>query len=67
MRPFLISLAVVAIGCSTGRYDADYAKAVSAYRDAARTVAIGPAPAAPAAGEAAAEPPPEAGKPAATP
>jgi hypothetical protein len=35
MRPSLVSLALLVAGCSTGRYDADYAKALSAYRDAA--------------------------------
>jgi hypothetical protein len=67
MRPSLVSLALLVAGCSTGRYDADYAKALSAYRDAAaRTLAVEPAPAAPVAGEPAAEPPPgEAAPPAA--
>jgi hypothetical protein len=44
MRPFLISLAVLATGCSTGRYDADYAKALSAYRDAAPFAVLQPQP-----------------------
>ena len=34
MRPSVVSLALLVAGCSTGRYDADYAKAST---DLART------------------------------
>ena len=44
MRSSLASLALLVAGCSTGRYDADYAKALSAYRDAAPFAVLQPQP-----------------------
>jgi hypothetical protein len=43
MRFARLSLVLLA-GCSTGRYDADYAKAVAAYRDAATFAVLDPVP-----------------------
>jgi hypothetical protein len=43
MRFARLSLVLLA-GCSTGRYDADYAKAVAAYRDAATFAVLNPVP-----------------------
>jgi hypothetical protein len=43
MRFARLSLVLLA-GCSTGRYDADYAKAVVAYRDAATFAVLNPVP-----------------------
>jgi hypothetical protein len=43
MRFARLSLVLLA-GCSTGRYDADYAKAVAAYRDAATFAVLRPVP-----------------------
>lgn len=45
MRPSVVSLALLVAGCSTGRYDADYAKALTAYRDAAPFAVLQPQPA----------------------
>lgn len=44
MRPALVSLALLVAGCSTGRYDADFAKALAAYRDAAPFAVLQPEP-----------------------
>lgn len=44
MRLARLSLVLLA-GCSTGRYDADYAKAVAAYRDGATFAVLQPQPA----------------------
>lgn len=43
MRLARLSLVLLA-GCSTGRYDADYAKAVATYRDAATFAVLNPVP-----------------------
>jgi hypothetical protein len=43
MRFARLSLVLLA-GCSTGRYDADYAKAVAAYRDVATFAVLNPVP-----------------------
>jgi hypothetical protein len=45
MRPSVVSLALLVAGCSTGHYDADYAKALTAYRDAAPFAVLQPQPA----------------------
>lgn len=45
MRCLLALLAAIVAGCSTSRYDADYAKALSAYRDAAPFAVLRPQPA----------------------
>lgn len=50
MRPSLVSLALLVAGCSTSHYDADYAKALAAYRDAAPFAVLQPQPAEFAAG-----------------
>ena len=46
MRLSITFVVVLLAGCSTGRYDADYAKALSAYRDAAPFAVLQPQPAA---------------------
>jgi hypothetical protein len=43
MRFARLSL-VLLVGCSTGRYDADYSEAVAAYRDAATFAVLNPVP-----------------------
>ncbi|MFM7136242.1 MAG: hypothetical protein ACKO1M_04110 [Planctomycetota bacterium] len=50
MRQSLVLLASLVAGCSTGRSDADYAKALSAYRDAAPFAVLQSQPATFAAG-----------------
>ena len=45
MRLSVASFALLVAGCSTGRYDADYTKALTAYRDAAPFAVLRPQPA----------------------
>lgn len=45
MRFSLVCLSLLVAGCSAGRYDADYEKALTAYRDAAPFAVLQPQPA----------------------